>query len=290
MSNFSEFIKRLKSNQEAFNSKLVKAEKLGASVSRSLLRDLIQDARELHEGTVVLSYILFNEEESKVEQLKIPLTETEFLVNAEKKGELSEGGDVFTEEEELIGALEDALEFTQKDIQTENMVSDITDIIEEVESDMEEEIQKINCDPDKNLDSKVLNINVEEPILDNDLPSQEEIIANLESDVSAVISRHSHNSFSLPEEEEDNSLAAKLARKKIENLNNAIGINEKFLFTNELFNGNTEQFLKTIEDLNNCVSLSEAKQKLSSVAQKRSWEVKEDTFQKLEILLSRKYQ
>lgn len=290
MSNFSEFIKQLKSNQEAFNSKLVKAEKLGASVSKSLLRDLIQDARELHEGTVVLSYILFNEEESKVEQLKIPLTETEFLVSAEKKGELLEGGDVFTEEEELIGALEDALEFTQKDIQTENMVSDITDIIEEVESDMEEEIQKISCDPDKNLDSKVLNINVEEPILDNDLPSQEETIANLESDVSAVISRHSHNSISLPEEEEDNSLAAKLARKKIENLNNAIGINEKFLFTNELFNGNTEQFLKTIEDLNNCVSLSEAKQKLSSVAQKRSWEVKEDTFQKLEILLSRKYQ
>ena len=290
MSNLSEFIKQLKSNQEAFNSKLVKAEKLGASVSKSLLRDLIQDARELHEGTVVLSYILFNEEESKVEQLKIPLTETEFLVSAEKKGELLEGGDVFTEEEELIGALEDALEFTQKDIQTENMVSDITDIIEEVESDMEEEIQKISCDPDKNLDSKVLNINVEEPILDNDLPSQEETIANLESDVSAVISRHSHNSISLPEEEEDNSLAAKLARKKIENLNNAIGINEKFLFTNELFNGNTEQFLKTIEDLNNCVSLSEAKQKLSSVAQKRSWEVKEDTFQKLEILLSRKYQ
>ena len=289
MSNFSEFIKQLKSNQEAFNSKLVKAEKLGASVSKSLLRDLIQDARELHEGTVVLSYILFNEEESKVEQLKIPLTETEFLVNSEKKVELSEGGDVFTEEEELIGALEDALEFTQKDIQTENMVSDITNIIEEVESDMEEEIQKISCDPDRNLDSKVLNINVEEPFLDNDLPSQEEIIANLESDVSAVISRHSHNSISLPDEE-DNSLAAKLARKKIENLNNAIGINEKFLFTNELFNGNTEQFLKTIEDLNNCVSLSEAKQKLSSVAQKRSWEVKEDTFQKLELLLSRKYQ
>ena len=49
MSNFSEFIKRLKSNKEAFNSKLVKAEKLGASVSKSLLRDLIQDARELHE-------------------------------------------------------------------------------------------------------------------------------------------------------------------------------------------------------------------------------------------------
>lgn len=269
MSNFSEFIKHLKSNQEAFNSKLLKAEKLGASVSKSLLRDLIQDARELHEGTVVLSYILFNEEESKVEQLKIPLTETEFLASAEKKVELSEGGDVFTEEEELIGALEDALEFTQKDIQTENMVSDITDIIEEVESDMEEEIQKISCDPDKNIDSKFVTINVEEPILDNDLPSQEETIANLESDVSAVISRHSHNSISLPEEEEDNSLAAKLARKKIENLNNAIGINEKFLFTNELFNGNTEQFLKTIEDLNNCVSLSEAKQKLSSVAQKK---------------------
>ena len=37
--------------------------------------------------------------------------------------------------------------------------------------------------------------------------------------------------------------------KKIDDLNAAIGINEKFLFTNELFDGNTEQFLKTIEVL-----------------------------------------
>ena len=81
-----------------------------------------------------------------------------------------------------------------------------------------------------------------------------------------------------------------LGNGKIENLNSAIGINEKFLFTNELFEGNTEQFLKTIDDLNNCVSLSEAKDKLTAIAQKRSWELEEEPYQKLELLLSRKYQ
>ena len=85
-------------------------------------------------------------------------------------------------------------------------------------------------------------------------------------------------------------MAAKLARKKIENLNSAIGINEKFLFTNELFDGNTEHFLKTIEELNNCVSLTEATDKLIEVAQKRSWIVDEEPYQRLQSLLSRKYQ
>ena len=53
---------------------------------------------------------------------------------------------------------------------------------------------------------------------------------------------------------------------------------------------NTEQFLKTIEALNDCVSLTEATDKLIAVAQKRSWIVDEEPYQKLQLLLSRKYQ
>lgn len=283
MSNLSEFIQQLKSNQEAFNSKLAKVEDLGANVSKSVLRDLIQDARELHEGTVVLSYILFNEETpAESEQLEIDL-EVQSLDSAQDDEQAqplesaqpfdSAQGDTqeeVSEEELLMDALDEALEYTQQEIATENLVSDIAEEISEIEAEVEE---------------------VAETTVEDDMPTQEELTGQLEEEISSVISNFSASAEpKVVEEQEDNSLAAKLAKQRIENLNSAIGINEKFLFTNELFDGNTEQFLQTIDDLNNCSTLEEANTKLSSVAAKRNWEVEEEPYQKLQSLLSRKYQ
>ena len=241
MSSFLEIIQQLKTNQKVFNANLAKIESLGGSVNKSLLRELIQDARELHEGSVILSYILFDEQNKKSEQLEIQLQEKEPLPKVSNSVEV---------EHEVEDAVNEALEFTQEE-----------------KTKTEKDTQTID-----------------------DIPSQEEIVEQLESEIASAISSNSSSLIYNPQEEEDNSLAAKLARKKIENLNSAIGINEKFLFTNELFDGNTEQFLKTIEELNNCVSLTEATDKLIEVAQKRSWIVDEEPYQKLQSLLSRKYQ
>ena len=79
MSSFLEIIQQLKTNQKVFNANLAKIESLGRSVNKSLLRELIQDARELHEGSVILSYILFDEQNKKSEQLEIQLQEKEPL-------------------------------------------------------------------------------------------------------------------------------------------------------------------------------------------------------------------
>lgn len=281
MSNLSEFIKQLKSNQEAFNAKLSKVEDLGSSVSKSVLRDLIQDARELHEGTVVLSYILFNEEEdTKAEQLEIPLSEPEPEV--ELIEEAIENEDL-SEEAGLINALEDAIELTHKEIHTESLVSEIANEIAEVENTFSETVELVQESEEST--------EIPTPeLVEEYLPTQEEITISLEEDISSVISMHSSSSNIVAEPEEDNSLAAKLAKQRIESLNSAIGINEKFLFTNELFDGNTEQFLQTIDDLNNCSTLDEANTKLSVVAQKRKWELEEEPYQKLQSLLKRKYQ
>ena len=241
MSSFLEVIQQLKTNQEAINANLAKIESLGGSVNKSLLRELIQDARELHEGSVILSYILFDEQNKKSEQLEIQLQEKEPLPQVSNSVE---------SEHEVEDGVNEALEFTQEE-----------------KTKTEKDTQTID-----------------------DIPSQEEIVEQLENEIASAISSNSSGLIYDSQEEEDNSLAAKLARKKIENLNSAIGINEKFLFTNELFDGNTEQFLKTIEELNNCVSLTEAKDKLIEVAQKRSWIVDEEPYQKLQSLLSRKYQ
>ncbi|MBK21381.1 MAG: hypothetical protein CMP63_03550 [Flavobacteriales bacterium] len=241
MSSFLEVIQQLKTNQKAINTNLAKIESLGGSVNKSLLRELIQDARELHEGSVILSYVLFDEQNKKSEQLEIQLQEKEPLPEVSNSVEV---------EHEIEEGFNEALEYTQAE-----------------KPKIEKDRQTID-----------------------DIPSHEEIVEQLENEITSAISSNSSGLLYDSQEEEDNSLAAKLARKKIENLNSAIGINEKFLFTNELFDGNTEQFLKTIEELNNCVSLTEAKDKLTEVAQKRSWLLDEEPYQKLQSLLSRKYQ
>ena len=242
MSNFLEVIQQLKTNQEALNSNLAKIESLDRAVNKSLLRELIQDARELHEGSVILSYILFDEQNKKSEQSEIQLQEKEPIPEVTDSG---------LGEQEIEEAFNEAMDFSRQDK------------------------TKIEKDSTQVLD---------------DIPTQEEIVEQLENEIASTISSNSSGLIYDHQVEEDNSLAAKLARKKIENLNSAIGINEKFLFTNELFDGNTEQFLKTIEELNNCVSLTEAKDKLTEVAQKRSWLLDEEPYQKLQSLLSRKYQ
>ena len=84
-------------------------------------------------------------------------------------------------------------------------------------------------------------------------------------------------------------MAAKLGNKKIENLVTSIGINEKFLFTNELFEGNTEQFIKTINELNNLASFDEANGYLSNLVAINKWETEEPSYLKLLALVERKY-
>ena len=60
------------------------------------------------------------------------------------------------------------------------------------------------------------------------------------------------------------SLAEKLTKSKIVDLKQGMGLNQRFLFTNDLFGGNKESFDQTIEKLNSCDSVIEAKAYLSS--------------------------
>jgi hypothetical protein len=240
MSSLLQIIGQLRDNQTTFNTKLARVESLGRNVNKALLRDLIQDARELHEGSVILSYLLFDEYTKKSEQAQLQ----------EKTA----------------------------------LPKDVESITTETYGVDENSVQKETLKKSEDLNSQYLNPT------NSEIPTHEEIVDNLEDEILSFISDSSSNPLFLNQEEEDNSLAAKLARKKIQNLSNGIGINEKFLFTNELFDGNTEHFLKTIDELDNCVSLTEANKKLLDVAQKRSWILEEEPYLKLQSLLSRKYQ
>ena len=58
---------------------------------------------------------------------------------------------------------------------------------------------------------------------------------------------------------EENSFVEKLQKKRIADLKAAIGINEKFLFINELFEGNLALYNEGIEKLNSCTNINDAK-------------------------------
>ena len=285
MSNFSEIISQLRNNQEAFEAKLSKVEDLGANVSETVLRDLIQNSRELHEGTVILSYVVFNESNNTGEQLEIPLE------LAEKESSLPKQESV-SEEEELMNALDQALEHTEKDVEKSQISSEFISHIKEVREIINEEEGEGLAEEEVAEEAMVTESEIIEETkvsVEEEPPSQEQLTDVLEDEILSMISMHSSIASS-EVDDEDNSLAAKLAKTKIENLNSVIGINEKFLFTNELFDGNTEQFLKTISDLNNCESISEANSKLAGISTKRNWNQEEEPFQKFQLLLHRKYQ
>jgi hypothetical protein len=82
--------------------------------------------------------------------------------------------------------------------------------------------------------------------------NNEEIISDRFKSQTASI----HDGFLKSQKYED--LSSKLKSKPITNIADAIGINDKFIFIKELFNGNENKYNKTIEVLNNATNFNDA--------------------------------
>jgi hypothetical protein len=89
--------------------------------------------------------------------------------------------------------------------------------------------------------------------------------------------------------EDDNSLAAKLKYRPISDLTKSLGINEKYLFSNELFNGNSSEMAETLKTLNNFNSFSDAQQKLNDLSKKYNWDKKNSFYKEFELLVKRRF-
>ncbi len=87
----------------------------------------------------------------------------------------------------------------------------------------------------------------------------------------------------------DNTLASRVGKATITNLKNAIGINDKFLFINELFKGDLQEYNKTIDMLNSFLGIEEANVFFEDLKEKYNWNEKPDALHKLEELIIRKF-
>lgn len=87
----------------------------------------------------------------------------------------------------------------------------------------------------------------------------------------------------------DFSLADSIHLKPIADLKANIGINEKFQFVNDLFEGSTNDYNEAINHLNNCQNSDEALAALLTLRIQHSWEEDDVSFELLRAYVARRY-
>ncbi len=75
----------------------------------------------------------------------------------------------------------------------------------------------------------------------------------------------------------------------MDDLRSAIGINEKFLFINELFNGDMGRYNKAIDELNSMQNKTGIDTYLMEIKIEKQWSDDDDAFIKFKELVDRKF-
>lgn len=90
---------------------------------------------------------------------------------------------------------------------------------------------------------------------------------------------------------DDKSIGTRMQYKPVTSIKEAIGINEKFLFINELFSGDLNAYNDAINQLNSCPSIHEAFELLNKLTIEFQWDGKRsaETIEKFANLVQRRY-
>jgi len=136
------------------------------------------------------------------------------------------------------------------------------------------------------------------PLMDEERQAEKEEIGRQSSEGVAGVFDEDDSGFELSTGEtlgekmmgDDNTLAAKLQQAPVRDLKSAIGINDKFLFVNELFGGSMEKYNKSIDNLNDLKTLSGAMIYLNELKIELQWNSSNEAYQKLKDLVSHKFE
>ena len=90
--------------------------------------------------------------------------------------------------------------------------------------------------------------------------------------------------------EQEVTLGEKLQHGSLKDLQSAIGINDKFLFVNELFYGSMEKYNRAIENLNDLKTLNGALIYMNELRIELQWNSNNEAYKKLLELVHRKYE
>jgi hypothetical protein len=85
-------------------------------------------------------------------------------------------------------------------------------------------------------------------------------------------------------------LADKIKEKQVESLKSAIGINDKFLFINELFKGKLSDYNQAIKKIDDCDSENECLELIDRMKDLYEWQEESDSFIRLKEFVEKKLQ
>ena len=221
----------------------------------------------------------------------------------------------FKNEEEDDEEADMVWDFTRDaDVEDADSDSDVEDADSDTDLDIDSDVEDTDSDSDIEDADSDLNIDegemiVEEEIVEEAEESEEELevvdssVDNIvelkkeevekeeDSGIRAyrVVRENIPTLGDMLEQSEDKSLAARLQRKPVSDLITAIGINDKFLFLNELFGGSMEKYNKSIRSLNGFSTLLGAKTYMSELQIEFQWDCTSDAYKKLNDLVERRF-
>jgi hypothetical protein len=247
---------------------------------------MLEEARELHERIAILQFqagqpkpaaaIVENRIEEVVEtqsQPETPKGELNFSFDFSTRRDKEE---IQTEEEKektnqtnLLDAIEETPE-EQVEIVAKEEVPAITieEPVEIVEEIVEESVEEI--------DTTEKNIQIE--------PESEATVNDIAQN------RHAASiNDKFADRAEQETLADRLGKSPISSLPEAIGLNQKFLFMNDLFEGENGLYNEAIQSLNNFTNFIDADEFINTLVARHNWDMTDKTTQDFVELVERRY-
>jgi hypothetical protein len=232
------------------------------------LEELVSQARELYERTLILRYKAY---EVKVFGELREVLEVE--IPAEKVVE------VISEEEEIEEETQEEISADIEITKEEEKVSDepifdfdvFDEKIEEKEEVISESIPEIK-------EEKVEAQEIVEDLIDTKLEPTRSFLTQTES--SDIFNKIL---------ESDNSLGSLLMSSKLNTLIGSFGFNEKYQCIQELFNGSSEEFNQAIDLLDNLDNLDQAKNQLEFYVDSNSWDLESELVAEFVTKVARRY-
>ena len=209
--------------------------------------------------------------------------EKEVVEHAPVSTEINEGGELINRDvefeietpEEALQSFEDEKDIEDKEDKMDKMdKEDKEDKEEEMEEQPVEAIHVLPVDDNENNE-----IVAEDE--DEDWEDEDDEMFRIEQPVEEKQEK--------PAEPEDISLAAKLTRAHVDDIRMALGINDKVMIINDLFNGSVERYNKSIDALNDFPTLSGARVYMSELQIELQWDTECQSYKMLNDLVERRF-
>jgi hypothetical protein len=229
---------------------------------------ILSKINKLHELAVVLKFLLAkeqNHEEEFVSDFLNPLKESSNS-DSERKVEVEEN-----DKEEL------SFEVSIEEETSEILLEDNEEYLEEDSNLNSDEIEEEKLIEEELIESEL------------DVTFKESKMESLESEISDFKEFDGSDINEQYSQQEDNRLEGKFKKMAIDDILASIGLNERYLYANDLFDGEMEVFKSEVQIINDFNSLTEAIEYWEELKNKYNWEQENTLVQALQSLIERRF-